>query len=565
MILNNLKEIGFFLENQIDFQIEIPINTLKKGLNDINNFIIKVLDDNSIDYIIDKVCDHAGGKMILKGNELVCPLHGWKLNTKDLMYNSSYIKKQVVDFQINESSIFINDFKKTIENPYKKAKDGCAKIYWLNHATVLIECNGKTLITDPWLFGPAFLTGWWLQNPSPKPSIEHIKNADYIYISHNHPDHLHPETLFLVGKDTKIIIPDFESKSVQKYLEYLGFSNIYPCRFNYIYELEKDFQFSIFKSGDFRDDSGIYLNLNGHEVLMTVDSNFLNSHKLPTNIDLLMTSFAGGASGFPLCYPAYDDDNKREILERNKHAIMFSVHQYIKMTTPTYYMPYAGMFSEKASRDIYIKENNHKNTISNYSRITKKEKVTLIETMNDQVLIFDNGTLNIEKLSDMTYLEIENFDFYIDKLKKDNPINKDYILNYFKSSNFKGNQILQIFLCNDNFDNSLDYYFFIDFSNEIFETRMISNIINYNGFTRLMNLSVRAEIFMAVVNNKLPWEDFSIGFQMRVERFPNEYESEFWYHFTNNYIGDMNYRYNSHCGSCNKINQNPIFNKSNAR
>jgi CMP-N-acetylneuraminate monooxygenase len=228
-------------------------------------------------------------------------------------------------------------------------------------------------------------------------------------------------------------------------------------------------------------------------------------------------------------------------------------------------MPYAGMFSEKASIDIYIKENNHKNTISNYSRITKKEKVILIETMNDQVLIFDNGTLNIEKFSDMTYLDIENFDFYIDKLKKDNPINNDYVLNYFKSSNFRGNQILQIFLCDDNFDCSLDYYFFIDFSNEIFETRMISDIINYNGFTRLMNLSVRAEIFMAVVNNKLPWEDFSIGFQMRVERLPNEYESEFWYHFTNNYIGDINYRYNSHCGSCNRINQNPILNKSNAR
>ena len=76
-----------------------------------------------------------------------------------------------------------------------------------------------------------------------------------------------------------------------------------------------------------------------------------------------------------------------------------------------------------------------------------------------------------------------------------------------------------------------------------------------------MNLNIRTEVFMAVINNMLPWEDFSIGFQMRIERFPNEYESAFWYHFTNNYICDINYRYDSNCGSCEVVKQNPIWNE----
>ena len=54
---------------------------------------------------------------------------------------------------------------------------------------------------------------------------------------------------------------------------------------------------------------------------------------------------------------------------------------------------------------------------------------------------------------------------------------------------------------------------------------------------------------------------FSIGFQMRVVRFPNEYESDFWYHFTNNYINSIYYKNDPNCGACELINQNPLLNQ----
>ena len=125
------------------------------------------------------------------------------------------------------------------------------------------------------------MTGWWLNEPSTLDSIELLKEVDYIYISHNHPDHLHPETLHLVSKDKKIIVGDFETKSTEKYLRALGFTNIISLGFNDIYDIVPNFQISILKSGDFRDDSGIYFNLNGYQVLLTVDCNFLNSNILP--------------------------------------------------------------------------------------------------------------------------------------------------------------------------------------------------------------------------------------------------------------------------------------------
>jgi len=75
------------------------------------------------------------------------------------------------------------------------------------------------------------------------------------------------------------------------------------------------------------------------------------------------------------------------------------------------------------------------------------------------------------------------------------------------------------------------------------------------------SMYVRSEIIMCVIENSLPWEDLSIGFQMRVNRTPNTYESKFWYHFTNEYIAKANFRYSSFCGACTVINQNPIWQK----
>ena len=41
------------------------------------------------------------------------------------------------------------------------------------------------------------------------------------------------------------------------------------------------------------------------KILLNVDCNNLNGGILPDDIDILMSSYAGGASGFPLCFDDY--------------------------------------------------------------------------------------------------------------------------------------------------------------------------------------------------------------------------------------------------------------------
>ena len=104
------------------------------------------------------------------------------------------------------------------------------KISVLCHASLLIEVDSKKIITDPWFFGTAFNDGWEL---SPKPNLEQLKSKihdiDIIWISHEHPDHLHFQTLKWifenVDKKIDIYFQKTNSKKVFEALKKIGYSS----------------------------------------------------------------------------------------------------------------------------------------------------------------------------------------------------------------------------------------------------------------------------------------------------------------------------------------------------
>ena len=59
-----------------------------------------------------------------------------------------------------------------------------------------------------------------------------------------------------------------------------------------------------------------------------------------------------------------------------------------------------------------------------------------------------------------------------------------------------------------------------------------------NRGLRYLQIKVRRDELLDVLLNGKPWEDLSIGFQCRIYRMPNIYNSEFWFYFTNVYIGN---------------------------
>jgi L-ascorbate metabolism protein UlaG (beta-lactamase superfamily) len=75
-----------------------------------------------------------------------------------------------------------------------------ARITYVGHATVRIELAGTTLLTDPILRDRVF--GFIRRSgPAPDPSPP----PDAVLLSHQHPDHLDPRSLRMLGTDVTVI------------------------------------------------------------------------------------------------------------------------------------------------------------------------------------------------------------------------------------------------------------------------------------------------------------------------------------------------------------------------
>ncbi|MGD9562038.1 MAG: MBL fold metallo-hydrolase [Pyrinomonadaceae bacterium] len=93
----------------------------------------------------------------------------------------------------------------------------------LGHATMLLLEGDKPLVaTDPWLIGSTYWRSWWLEKYPSAEEFDEVKSADYIYVTHSHPDHFHYPTLRALGKP-KTLHPQFPRYEVTGFLASEGY------------------------------------------------------------------------------------------------------------------------------------------------------------------------------------------------------------------------------------------------------------------------------------------------------------------------------------------------------
>jgi len=92
----------------------------------------------------------------------------------------------------------------------------------IGNATV-IAYDGKPIVaTDPWFGEPAYFGSWGLPFEIPEQQKTAILEAEFIWLSHGHPDHLNPEALEkLHGK--KILLPNHAGNRIRDDLVKAGF------------------------------------------------------------------------------------------------------------------------------------------------------------------------------------------------------------------------------------------------------------------------------------------------------------------------------------------------------
>ncbi|MFD2264659.1 MBL fold metallo-hydrolase [Lacibacterium aquatile] len=104
------------------------------------------------------------------------------------------------------------------------------QIETLGHAVMLLSrADGTPLLaTDPWLIGSTYWRSWWVENYPSADDIARIAGSRYLYLTHEHPDHLHPPSLRKIAEVAatrpEVLVPDFLEMKMADYLAAQGWS-----------------------------------------------------------------------------------------------------------------------------------------------------------------------------------------------------------------------------------------------------------------------------------------------------------------------------------------------------
>lgn len=175
------------------------------------------------------------------------------------------------------------------------------KIEFVNHASFIVEHQGVRVMCDPWLFGSAFFNGWDLICKT-QFQMEDFKNIQYIWFSHEHPDHFAPPVINKIPEEIRknitVLFHETNDKKVIDFCQKKGFKTQELTHLKK-YTLAPDFE--IMCAGVLPFDSWICFYGDGKKILNVndciVDGEAKAEHlKVHTGeVDVLFTQFSYAA------------------------------------------------------------------------------------------------------------------------------------------------------------------------------------------------------------------------------------------------------------------------------
>ena len=114
------------------------------------------------------------------------------------------------------------------------------KLEFINHSCIIISNKNISLAMDPWTEGSVFNNSWNLLVKTPNYLIEKLKKSNFVWFSHEHPDHFNPPNLKIFNQNTNFIFQKTKDKRVVKYLSKIS-PNIKELNFKEEYFLDNSF------------------------------------------------------------------------------------------------------------------------------------------------------------------------------------------------------------------------------------------------------------------------------------------------------------------------------------
>lgn len=237
------------------------------------------------------------------------------------------------------------------------------QVTYLGHAALMAEVGGKRLLMDPWLEDPAYMASWW-HFPPLALKLADLGRLDYVWCSHDHPDHFDPKTLLQLPKSQRFLVPQFTSRTLERRYAELGFTNLIPLPFGETVELEGGLRVTNYRTDLVWEDSSIVVE-DGDTSLFNMNDCKLSEAAMREigarhGIDIAFLPFSG-AIQFPTCYEM-SEERKRELCARRRAGHLDAIVERAQALGAKRVVPFAGNFCLPAPDQAWMNEINNINT-----------------------------------------------------------------------------------------------------------------------------------------------------------------------------------------------------------
>lgn len=299
-------------------------------------------------HLLSGVCPHQGGAVFDEGSRFECPVHGWRFD-------------RVTGRCLNAPSRALSSFPVQQEDgrlyamvPGDTGVDGTEvgntrsrtglTIQLHAHACLEIRYGGFTLLTDPWLNGPAFF-GAWAPYPPPRTNGADLR-PDVILITHEHSDHFHEPTLRLFDRRTPMLVPDFPNRRLIRRLRDWGFTAVTAIPFGQPCVIHDRWQVTAFEAESYWNDAFFLIDIDGFRILNSNDAG-INARiaNLVAPVDLLAAQFSGGASGYPWTWNHLSHDQKVALSAQACTGKLKMIGAAVDLYRATAVLPFASHFT----------------------------------------------------------------------------------------------------------------------------------------------------------------------------------------------------------------------------
>ncbi len=481
--------------------------------------------------LLSNVCPHQGGAVYDKGTCFECPLHGWQFDRQTgRCLNAPSRSLASIPVTQDDEGVLVADLPAPVHldrvgHGARSAKAGLT-IALHAHACLEISYEGFTLLTDPWLDGPAFL-GAWVPSPAPDTNGADLR-PDAILITHEHSDHFHEPTLRHFDRRTPVLVPDFPNERLPRRLAALGFRDVRRIRFGEPARLRKNWTLTAFEPASYWNDAFVLVDVDGFRVFDINDAG-VNARiaKMAGPVDVLAVQFSAGASGYPWTWAHLSDEEKVEISRKACEGKLQLIREAAALYGAPAVLPFASHFALWHPSHQVFASLMKRNTLQDVKDTLAGTDVDVIDLLPGDTWdvgkgVIRRGSAGVRQSSGAAPPPHEG-----GAHPTDESLTREELVAFL----LRLNAVPEIAFCEDvvvamRAESASDPRASIDVWFAVANGRL--SIVEASADPPNLRIQLPLAIATAVVGQELSWDEAFIGYWCRFDRRPNVYHSGFW-------------------------------------